>query len=316
MESAGAIARGGRCIVIGRARVCAPEHRIITHPVGHVGLAVVVVRRRVHAAGEGVHTVALALNGRIRLVVERRWREAAVDCRRRARGLVVRVSARDMIKVGRLGATIDGKHARSIGMDQARTVVVESSRVQAARATSSTRQLQLSASGSAHAGDMEGGVRIVVGRRRVGAAWKAAAAAIHVVRDVCEIGRTRVHAASKDRHARAVVGCGLCIEVECEPIRAAQIRALASQVHVSAWVVAVGHRVHAAGHSVRAQRFRSGRRVEVERGRVNAASVLASAVVDGRHHAIILGSGVGTAKNDWGARAVVVRGRGIICIRA
>ena len=313
VESARAIARGGRRVVIGRGRVCAPERRIVTHPVGHISLAVVVVRRRVHAAGEGVHTVALALNGRIGLVVERCWLEAAVDRRRRAHGLVVRVGARDIIKVGRLGAAIDGKHARRICMGHARTVIVERSRVQAARAP---RRLQLSASGSAHAGDVKGGVHIVVGRCRVGAARKAAAAAIHVVRDVCEIGRTGVHAASKDSHARAVVGCGLCIEVERETIRAAQVRALVNHVHIGGWVVAVGHRVHAAGHSVCAQRVRSGRRVEVERGRVEAASVLAGTVVDGRRHAIVLGCGVDTAKNEWGARAVVVRGRGIISSRA
>ena len=197
-------------------------------------------------------------------------------------------------------------------MGRARTVIVERSRVHAARAT---RRLQLSASGSAHAGDVKGGVCIVVGRRRVHAARQAAAAAITVVPERI-IGRARVRAARKDRYARSVVRGGPPIEVERQTVGAAQVRALASHVHIRAWVVAIGQRVHAAGHSVRAQRVGRGRRVEVARGRVEAAGVQAGAVVDGRRHAIVRSGGVRTAKNEWGARAVVVRGRGIISNRA
>ena len=313
VEGARAIARVGRCIVIGRARIGAPEHRVGTQPIGHIGRAVVVVCRRVHAAEEGVHAVALALDDRACLVVDRRRRKAAVDGWRCAHGLVVHVGCREVVQVGRLCTAIDGKRAGRIGVDHARAVIVESSRVHAARVT---RRLLLPTPGSAHAADVEGGVSIVVGRRRVGAARQAAAAAIDVVPDVCEIGRARVHAARKDRDARAIVGGGSRVEVERQTVGAAQIRALASHVHIRAWVVAGGFRVHAAGYWIRARRVRRGRRVEVARGMVEAAGILAGAVVDGRRHAIVFGGGVGTAKNDWGARAVVVRGRGLISIRA
>ena len=260
-----------------------------------------------------MHAVALALDGRACSVVDRRRRKAAVDRRRCAHRLVVQIGCREVVLVGRLCTAIDGKRAGRIGVDHARAIVVESSRVQAARVT---RRLLLPTPGSAHAADVEGGVSIVVGRCRVGAARKAAAAAIDIVPDVCVIRRARVRAARKDRNTRSVVGGGPRVEVERQTVGAAQVRALASHVHISAWVVANGFRVHAAGHWIRARRVRRGRRVEVACVMVEAAGILAGAVVDGRRHAIVFGGGVGTAKNDGGARAVVVRGRGLISIRA
>ena len=201
--------------------IYASKPGVDAHTAVKIGVGVIIIGYRVGAAWVSIGAVSRPLGVRIAVVVAGRWRGASIDNRRCASGGVVHVGTRDVVKISWLGAAVDGVRARIVGVGARSTVVVDRALVP----TPGRGECAPPGCGGRARPVVKNGLRVVIGRARVQAAAKAAAAII-TVEERSEVGGACGRAARNDRGTIPAIRCGVHVKVEGQRISAPYERAV------------------------------------------------------------------------------------------
>lgn len=208
----------------------------------------------------------------------------------------MRVGTRDIVRIGRVGAAVDGVRARLVGVGARSAVIIDRALVP----TPGRRERTPPGRAGRACAIVESGLRIVIGGAWVQAAAEAAAAVV-TIEERFEVGGTRGCAARNDRGTISAIRCGVYVKVEGQRISTPYESTVRWCIGISVKVVRI--RLHAACDDSDAATdiVQGSPRGIVNRIRILAAGEIAASVVNGEGAVVVGCLWVCTARSDDGA---------------